>query len=68
MVAPEIEIDDPRCRDPFALPVIADVPWPGTVIAAGHPIMTLFATGHDVQECEVRLAEQESYWRNRLNA
>ena len=60
-MAPEIEIDDSRCRDLFAVPAIADVPWPGTVIAAGEPIMTLFTTGHDVQECEDRLAELEAY-------
>jgi predicted ATP-grasp superfamily ATP-dependent carboligase len=63
MAAPEIEIEDPRSRDLFAVPAIADVPWPGTAIAAGEPIMTLFTTGHDVQECEVRLAEQEFLWR-----
>jgi len=68
LMAPEIEIDDPRCRDLFDVPAIADVPWPGTAIAAGEPIMTLFTTGHDVQECAVRLAEQESFWQNRLKA
>ena len=68
MVAPEIEIDDPRCRDLFTVPAIADVPWPGTAIAAGEPIMTLFTTGLDARECEARLAELESLWQKRLEA
>ena len=68
LVAPEIEIDDSRCRDLFAVPTIADVPWPGTVIGAGEPIMTLFTTGLDVQECEDRLAELETIWQIRLKA
>jgi len=68
LVAPEIEIEDPRSRGLFSVPALADVPWPGTAIAAGEPIMTLFTTGQDVQESEVLLAEQESFWQNRLNA
>ena len=68
MVAPEIEIDDPRCRDPFAVPAIADVPWPGTAIAAGEPIMTMFTKGEDVRECEARLDELETLWQNSLKA
>ncbi len=64
MVAPEIEIDDPRCRDSFAVPAIADVPWPGTAIAAGEPIMTMFTKGEDVRECEARLDELETLWQN----
>ena len=66
LIAPEIEIDDPECRDLFSVPARADIPWPGTAIAAGEPVMTLFTTGHDVQECADRLAEQESSWQNRL--
>jgi predicted ATP-grasp superfamily ATP-dependent carboligase len=68
LVAPSIEIDDPRSPDLFAVPAIADVPWPGTAIAAGEPIMTVFTTGQDVQECDDRLAELEMDWKNRLKA
>ena len=68
MVAPEIEIDDPRCRDSFAVPAIADVPWPGTTIAAGEPIMTMLTKGEDVRECEARLDELETLWQNSLKA
>jgi hypothetical protein len=68
LVAPEIEIEDPRCRDPFAVPAIADVPWPGSAIAAGEPIMTMFTQGEDIRECEDRLDELETLWQNRLKA
>jgi predicted ATP-grasp superfamily ATP-dependent carboligase len=67
-MAPEIDFEDPRCRDLFAVPAVADVPWPGSAIAAGEPFMTLFATGQDVRECEDRLAEQEAFWQDRLEA
>ena len=33
------------------LPHVADVPAPGTVMAAGWPICTVFATGHSPHEC-----------------
>jgi len=68
LVAPEIEIDDSRYRDIFAVPAIADVPWPGTPIAAGEPIMTIFTTGEDVRDCEARLDELETFWQNKLKA
>jgi len=68
MVAPEIEFDDPRCRDLLTVPAIGHIPWPGMEIAAGEPIITLFTTGHDLSECETRLAEQESFWQSRLKA
>ncbi len=68
LIAPEIEIDDPRCRDLFTVPPIADVPWPGTTIAFGEPILTVFATGQDAQECEYRLTELEMIWKEQLKA
>jgi len=36
---------------------LADVPAPGTVIAAGHPVMTLLVEGCDQLECLRRLTE-----------
>jgi len=36
-------------------PSIADIPWPGERIQAGHPICTVFATGRSAAECELRL-------------
>ncbi|MGA9925823.1 MAG: hypothetical protein WBQ29_20685 [Isosphaeraceae bacterium] len=43
-------------------------PWPGTAIAAGEPIMTMFTKGEDVRECEARLDELETLWQNSLKA
>ena len=63
-----IEIDDPRWRDLFAVPAIADVPWPGTAIAAGEPVMTMFTKGEDICECADRLDELETFWHNKLKA
>jgi len=68
MAAPVIEIDDPRWRDLFAVPAFADVPWPGTAIAAGEPVMTMFTKGEDVRECADRIDELETFWHERLQA
>ncbi len=37
------------------LPGFADVPPAGAVIAAGHPVLTLFARGESVAACEAEL-------------
>jgi len=34
---------------------LADIPWPGEQVAAGHPICTVFATAATALECERRL-------------
>jgi predicted ATP-grasp superfamily ATP-dependent carboligase len=68
LVAPEIEIDEPTHCGPFAVPAIADVPWPGTAIAAGEPIMTVFTTSQDARECEDRLVERETSWHQKWKA
>jgi predicted ATP-grasp superfamily ATP-dependent carboligase len=64
-VVPNLTIDESWRQDPFAVPAIADVPWPGQ-INAGEPIMTVFATGRDIQTCESRLARLQERWRRRL--
>jgi predicted ATP-grasp superfamily ATP-dependent carboligase len=33
-------------------PSLADIPWPGEHIAAGHPICTIFATAANASDCE----------------
>ncbi len=66
LVTPEIELDEPPCQNSFIVPSIADIPWPGTEIAAGEPVMTIFATGEDARQCTDRLAERELWWRGRL--
>ena len=35
----------------------ADIPWPGTAIPAGAPILTLFATGEYQSDCEKNLRQ-----------
>jgi predicted ATP-grasp superfamily ATP-dependent carboligase len=39
------------------LPAFADVPPAGAVIAAGHPVLTLFARGESVAACEAELRQ-----------
>jgi predicted ATP-grasp superfamily ATP-dependent carboligase len=36
-------------------PSIADIPWPGERIQAGHPICTVFASARSAAECEIAL-------------
>ena len=67
LIAPDIPFPDDWQRDLFAVPAIADIPWPGTPIAAGEPIMTIFASGSDVAQCEARLDEMEAQWRVEWN-
>jgi hypothetical protein len=64
-VLPEIRPDDTWRRDRFAVPAIADVPWPSQ-IDAGGPIMTVFATGPDVERCASRLIGLQDQWLRRL--
>lgn len=45
---------------------LADVPWPGTRINAGEPILTVFARGRSIAECSRRLAWSLDRWRRRL--
>ncbi len=67
-VAPEIDMGCPPNGDRFAIPAFADVPQPGTEIAAGEPILTVFAAGHDIEACERLLGQAEASWRERLLA
>jgi uncharacterized protein len=68
LTAPEIEFGDERGSDPFALRPIADVPWPGTRIAEGEPVMTLFAWGENVADCRSRVGDLEQEWLRRLGS
>lgn len=65
LAIPDIAVEEPRSRDPFAVPESADVPWPGQA-SPGDPLMTVFATGPDVATCARRLAQIEARWRKRL--
>ena len=66
LVAPEIEVQEFRDRSPFAIPSLADVPCPGTHIAEGEPVMTVFASAGDILTCEARLDEKTGFWAGRL--
>jgi predicted ATP-grasp superfamily ATP-dependent carboligase len=44
--------------NPFALPLAADIPRPGTPLRAGRPILTLFAQASSVDECLLALKEK----------
>ncbi|WP_165231317.1 ATP-grasp domain-containing protein [Aquisphaera insulae] len=64
LIAPDIPLPRSALVDRFALPRIADVPWPGTPIAAGEPILTVFARGESLPGCERRLRRaEEQLWR-----
>ena len=66
LAAPEIEVHEFQDRDPFAIPSHADIPCPGTPIAEGEPVMTVFATAEDVVSCEEKLKERTAFWERRL--
>ncbi len=52
--------------DPREFPVVADVPYPGTLIEKGEPIMTVFARGSSFNDCEAQLERSLDVWRRRL--
>ena len=66
LVVPDVPVPDHAICDPFAIPEIADVPWPGTRIEAGQPVLTVLASGQDIATCEARLRSLEEHWRRRL--
>ena len=43
--------------------LIADIPRPGTRFAAGEPVLTVFARGRGLDECQERLARRVARWR-----
>jgi predicted ATP-grasp superfamily ATP-dependent carboligase len=66
LTVPEIALDDSGSRDGFAVPAIADIPWPGTCFEAGEPVMTLYASGPDVPTCLEQLQQHRSLWMRKL--
>lgn len=50
----------PDSVDLWRLPVLADVPVPGTVIPPGQPVLTLYAEGNDAVACRLGL-EKAAY-------
>ena len=66
LVTPAIAAPAWSSDDPFAIPPIADVPWPGTTIDALEPIMTVFATAATAEACSIHLDRIEAEWMERL--
>ncbi len=54
--------------DPFAMPEIADVPWPGTTFEPGEPVLTVFATGNSEASCREELQRKAQLWKARLTS
>jgi predicted ATP-grasp superfamily ATP-dependent carboligase len=50
----------------FEVPEIADVPDPGVLFEASEPVLTVFATGHDLRSCRQRLDQNIARWRRLL--
>ena len=65
-IAPEIPVPRPVLGDRLAMPEIADIPWPGTPIGAGEPILTVFAHGENSGDCERHLRKAAERWQVRL--
>ena len=66
LFVPEIAVDEPGSDDLFAVWPTADVPWPGSRVEPGEPVMTLLASGESSATCQSRLIELEQYWMSRL--
>jgi predicted ATP-grasp superfamily ATP-dependent carboligase len=49
------------------LPFLADIPVPGTHIAAGQPICTLFARASDADNCLMKLLRRAARLESRLS-
>jgi len=54
VVAPDLSRLIPRAS-PWSLPLVADLPQPGTIIEPGKPLCTIYARGHSWQEVERKL-------------
>ena len=63
---PDIALEEYTLDDLFAVRSIADIPWPGSRIERGQPVMTLLASGENPAACRSRLIELERKWMSRL--
>ncbi|HKI18056.1 MAG TPA: ATP-grasp domain-containing protein, partial [Isosphaeraceae bacterium] len=66
VVVPECLRLRAQARDLFAVNSIADVPWPGTSIGVGEPLMTLLSNAATLEACRKRLFRLEQKWLRRL--
>ncbi len=65
LIAPDLSGFVTNC--PERLPTIADIPQPGLSIRPGDPILTVFADGFTIEECESKLARSAAFWDDRLH-
>jgi len=56
----------PSPAEPFRVPEAADLPVPGEWVAAGEPVLTVFASGPTPSEACRRLAARRRLWSARL--
>jgi uncharacterized protein len=66
LVAPEIIPEENESTNFLAVRSIADIPWPGTCIEPGEPVMTLMATAPDLAACRSHMAGLLQIWTKRL--
>jgi len=66
VVIPELPFREFSDVQPFVVPELADVPWPGTTIGRGEPIMTVLAEGRDEAACVAQLRDRVAHWSSFL--
>ncbi|HEV3122913.1 MAG TPA: ATP-grasp domain-containing protein [Isosphaeraceae bacterium] len=52
--------------DWFEIPIVADIPHPGTQFEPGEPVCTVFARAGTIPACRARLRRALARWRKRL--
>ena len=63
---PAVEAALRQARQVDGQPKLADLPWPGTLIARGEPVCTVFAQGSTDAELRDRLRRRVLVWTGRL--
>ena len=66
-VASTIELAENQSADSRVMPSLADIPWPGTTFNVGDPVMTLYADGACLAECQSNLVYLTDEWKRHLN-
>lgn len=66
LTVPDLPISTFDVDHPFAVPEIADVPEPGTVVDPGEPVLTVFGEGEQQDRCMAALRANVNRWRTLL--
>ncbi len=56
----------PLERADDGMPLLADIPRPGTAFEAGQPVMTVFGRGDTLDACRLDLARRIRSWKRRI--